>query len=239
MHGRRLRGCQLPRRQRGGPCLRHAQNATQNQTNQTQCASPGCCTGSASCSDTQACVSVSGAPATAASPGSCQEVTGQCGYAANHAFVPYNYTCGSEPGCPSCPSGQSCVAHQCVQYGLSCPSDGTVGSNVTCTATQNGAACPGCDYQVTDPSGATTSGKTGADGSIILPLNSAGQYSVSIMSAGAPVNSMKVGAAAAAQPSAPQAPPASASGPDYTWVLLLVLLVLIVGGAYLYMRRRK
>ncbi len=214
------------------------QNATQNNT---QCTGPSCCTSSTSCSDTQACVSGSGAPATAASPGSCQEVTGQCGYAANHAFVPYNYTCGSEPGCPSCPGGQACVAHQCVQYGLSCPTGGTVGSSITCNATQNGSACPNCEYTVTDPTGATTSGQTGPDGGISVPLNSAGQYMVSVMNAGASVSSMNVVASAPAQqpPSAPTAPATAASGPDYTWVLLLVLLILIAGGAYLYMRGRK
>ncbi len=212
----------------------------QNQTNQT-CTSPSCCTSSSACSDTQACVTPSGAPPTQAAPGSCQQVTGQCGYASNHAFVPYNYTCGTEPGCPSCPGGQSCVAHQCVQYGLSCPSGGAVGTSVTCNATANGQACPNCNYTVTDPSGASTSGQAGADGSITLPLSSAGQYKVSIMSAGAPVNSVQVAASAPSQqPAQPSAPSTAASaGPDYTWVFLLILLVIIVAGAYLYMRGKK
>ncbi len=210
----------------------------QNQTN--QCTSPSCCTNSSVCSDTQACVTPSGAPPTQASPGSCQQVTGQCGYAANHAFVPYNYTCGTEPGCPSCPSGQSCVEHQCVQYGLSCPSGGVVGATVTCNATQNGQACPDCNYTVTDPSGATTSGQANPDGSITLPLNSAGQYRVSVMGAGAAVNSAQIVASAPAQqpPAQPPSPPVAA-GPDLLSLVWLLVLLIIVIAAVIYWRSRS
>src|SRR5262249_187128 len=71
----------------GGSVVNHA-CVMQNNTNQTQCTAPSCCTSSSQCGDTQACVSSSGAPATASSPGSCQQVSGSCGVAANHTFMP-------------------------------------------------------------------------------------------------------------------------------------------------------
>ena len=216
------------------------QCVVQNNTNQTKCVAPSCCTDSSQCGDTQACVSPSGAPATASSPGSCQEISGQCGVAAGHAFVPYNYSCGSEPGCPSCPSGQSCQDHKCVQNDISCPSSGIVGDNVTCKATQNSQACgpqDNCTATVTAPDGRQLSANPDENGNVLLPLALPGNYTVTLFKSGQAVKVLHVSAIPRSTP-AEQNPP-TAAGPDIFSMLWLLLLLLIVIGAVLYWRSRS
>ncbi len=41
----------------------------------------------------------------------CDAVSGSCGYARNHSWVPYE--CGDFPECPSCPEGFACVDNTC------------------------------------------------------------------------------------------------------------------------------
>jgi hypothetical protein len=43
----------------------------------------------------------------------CQALSGNCGFARNHTWVPYE--CGTLPGCPSCQEGFGCVNNQCVK----------------------------------------------------------------------------------------------------------------------------
>jgi parallel beta-helix repeat protein len=57
------------------------------------CLTDGDCSGTESCSD-----------------GQCAQVTGQCGYAEDHAWV--SYECGE--GCPDCAEGYSCTGNECV-----------------------------------------------------------------------------------------------------------------------------
>lgn len=79
------------------------------------------CTGNAECEDDEYC-----AIAVGAAGGDCMPVTGECGYAKNHAWV--TYECGDEPGCPTCGTGFECADNVCVES--TPPSDG-------------GAAAPG------------------------------------------------------------------------------------------------
>ncbi|NYZ76994.1 carboxypeptidase regulatory-like domain-containing protein, partial [Candidatus Micrarchaeota archaeon] len=66
------------------------------------------CTTNANCEGAEYCAML----ATAAG-GNCEPVVvGECGYAANHAWVAYE--CGSEAGCPSCSAGFDCSAHVCA-----------------------------------------------------------------------------------------------------------------------------
>ncbi|MEW6722740.1 MAG: right-handed parallel beta-helix repeat-containing protein, partial [Candidatus Micrarchaeota archaeon] len=125
--------------------------------------------------------------------GACREVApGACGEVKNHAFVPYGYECGSEPGCPACPSGFSCLDHECVQSDISCPASGATGSQITCTATTGGEPCALCDIQVTGPDGLKTGTRTGQDGAFGLPLTLQGTYQVSLLRDGSMVKTVQV-----------------------------------------------
>ncbi len=200
---------------------------------------PGC-TSDSQCLDSQQCLSPSGAPATAQVPGSCQNVTGQCGYVSSHVFVPYNYTCGPEPGCPSCPAGQNCVAHQCLSNDISCPSTGIVGTSKTCLLTENNTACgpqDNCSAIVTGPDGKNQSVTPDENGNVQVPLSIQGRYVVTLLKNGQVVKQVFVDAVPqAAPPTTPEKP--GAAGPDIFTVGWLLVLLLVVIGSVIYWRGR-
>ncbi len=201
---------------------------------------PAGCTSDSQCPETQACVSGSGAPATVASPGSCQNVTGQCGEAKNHTWVPFGYQCGSEPGCPSCPSSQTCVQHQCLTNDISCPSTGIVGTNKTCLLTENDAACGpegNCTAVVTAPDGKNASVTPDENGNVQVPLSLQGRYVVTLLKNGQVVKEVFVDAVPQAAPQPPTTAPSGAGSGIYSMWWLLVLLLIVIG-AVIYWRSR-
>jgi len=177
----------------GGQVISHqCQTQNQSQSKNSSCSPPACCTASSQCADNQVCQAVS----SGAIPGrgSCKPVSGQCGRAVNHTFVPYGYKCGSEAGCPACPSGIQCINHECVQFNITCSSPDTVGSTKTCNVTRNGLACRNCAYKVVSPDGTASTGKTDGSGSFSLLLNIKGNYSVSLLENNSVVKSIRVDA---------------------------------------------
>jgi parallel beta-helix repeat protein len=182
------------------------------------------------CENTEYCEVPPGQPG-----GSCKDVTGQCGFASNHAWL--QYECGTELGCPACPEGQQCVDHECVANDLECPPDGIVGTQSTCRATAEGQPCALCDLLITGPDGRTFTGKTGPDGSFSLPLQLSGIYKVALLDAGG--NVTKITQIKAQSAGAPEdgEPPSSTSTDPFSLLWLLVLLLLIIFGI-IYWRRR-
>ncbi len=68
------------------------------------------CASDAACLQAERCAIPPGALS-----GTCVMVeAGACGEVKEHAFIPYGYECGSEPGCPSCPQGSECISHACA-----------------------------------------------------------------------------------------------------------------------------
>jgi parallel beta-helix repeat protein len=190
------------------------------------------CTSDAQCPATKYCDKPTGAAG-----GSCKDVTGQCGQVVNHAFVPYGYECGTETGCPTCPSGSSCESHVCMaKNDLSCPSTGIVGDRKTCAATENNQPCSLCDFVYTDPTGKNFIGRTDENGNFDLPLNMQGTYRVALLKDGAVVKVIEVKAFPQAQPQEPQKP--AATGPDMGMVLMLLFLMLLVVLGIVYWRSR-
>ena len=190
------------------------------------------CTSDAGCADTKYCDIPAGQGG-----GSCKDVqAGACGQVRNHTFAPYGYECGTEPGCPSCPSGQSCLEHKCVAAAgeVSCPATGVVGGQLDCTAKTNGQPCALCDIQITDPSGKASSVKTGQDGAFRLPLTLEGTYKVALLQNGSVVKLVQV--SALPRGGGEEKPPAGAGGD--LLVPLLIILLLIAIGAFLYWRSR-
>ncbi|HSB47422.1 MAG TPA: right-handed parallel beta-helix repeat-containing protein [Candidatus Bilamarchaeum sp.] len=188
-----------------------------------QCEPPSCCTSDSQCGSSQKCTG-----------GSCVDIVA-CGKIENHAVVE-TYECGA-PGCPSCPSGTSCIANKCAGGDVSCPTTGIVGEEKTCIATEGGLACKNCDYQITAPDGKVSSGKTDEQGNIALPLLSEGTYQVSILKGGAVVKTIQVKALASTAGTGTK-PPTAAGGFDPASLLWLLIIVLIIGGALIYLRSR-
>ncbi|HSB46929.1 MAG TPA: hypothetical protein VLD37_02865, partial [Candidatus Bilamarchaeum sp.] len=167
--------------------------------------------------------------------GTCKDVVGQCGFASDHSWVQYD--CGPEAGCPSCPSGQECSDHQCVQKDIKCPGEGVVGKDLTCKATENELPCPLCDLLITGPDGKNFTGKTGPDGSFNFPLKLTGIYKVAILdSNGRVIKLTEVRATAGGGPTEGETPTTTGQGP-FAYLWLIILLVLVVLGI-LYWRRR-
>jgi parallel beta-helix repeat protein len=183
------------------------------------------CTSDQQCAATSFCQMPSGAAG-----GTCEQVEAlPCGEVKNHKFVAYGYECGSEPGCQPCQPGYACANHQCIQNDVSCPSTGIVGDRKTCEAKRDGVACPNCDYVVTAPNGQKFGGKTDESGNFELPLDMKGTYQVALLKDGQPVRVIQVQAFPQAQPEQPEKP--TATGPDMSFLLwVLVLFVLLVGG---------
>jgi len=194
---------------------------------------PAECTADAQCAAAKYCDIPAGTAG-----GSCKDVTiGDCGKVENHAFVPYGYECGTEPGCPSCPQDSVCVDHKCVQAELSCPSTGTVGDSKPCEATENGVPCANCDYMVTDPTGKESSGKTDEDGNFDLPLTIKGTYTIALLKDGVVLKLIQVQAFPEAAPEEPVKP--TSPGLDLgVMVALLFVLLLLAVGLVLYWRSR-
>ena len=197
-----------------------------------ECVEPEGCKSDADCGMSQFCDIPAGAPV-----GTCEEVTGDCGVAENHVFVPYNYECGSEPGCPSCEQGFDCVNHACVQSDLSCPTTGIVGDSKTCEAKENGQPCTNCDYVVTDPTGRESTGRTDENGNLDLPLNIEGTYKVALLKDGQVVKIIEVKAFPQAQPEVPEKPTTAGDDPMGMLLALLILLLLVAAGI-VYWRSR-
>ncbi|MEW6722776.1 MAG: right-handed parallel beta-helix repeat-containing protein [Candidatus Micrarchaeota archaeon] len=188
------------------------------------------CYSDADCADTEYC---EGAPA-----GECMPVQpGACGEVKGHAFVPYGYECGSEPGCPTCPAGADCVGHMCVSYGLSGPQNVMVNGTAIISATNSTNSCALCDILIIDPAGRVISGRTDAQGRFMMPAPVAGSYNVTLMVDGNPYQSILVTALPVSEPPEPEKPPAAAMAAEFPWWLLIILLLVIAG--LLYWRRRK
>ncbi len=193
---------------------------------------PGC-SSDLQCEDTESCNIPSGLET-----GNCEPVQpGACGEVKNHAFVPFGYECGPEAGCPSCSEGFTCVDHQCVQNDVTCPTTGIVGDEKTCAATENGQACANCDFEVTDPSGKTSSGKTDEEGNFNLPLNVEGTYKVALLKNGTVVKTIEVKAFPQGAPGEPEKP--GTAGPDAFSLLWLIVLLLLIVGVIVYWRSRQ
>lgn len=203
------------------------------------CTAPSCCTSNDQCADYQYCMASNGVPGTMSAPGTCMNVTGQCGYPSNHAFISYNYSCGSEAGCPQCSDGYSCISHQCVQADLTCPSTGVQQGSVSCTATTNGQTCTGCQYTVTAPNGTTMSGKTDDTGNFGIRLNNAGTYNVALVLNGSAIKQITI--TVSSKPAAPAPSVQSQSaGSDFGSLLwILVPAVIIIAAAFYWIRIKK
>ena len=186
------------------------------------------CTSDDDCASTEYCDISTGAAG-----GTCEDVVGECGYAFNHAFVPYGYECGPEPGCPSCPGGTMCINHVCSGENLTCPESGIVGDSKNCTAT-----CASCPYQITDPAGRKYGGMTGADGNFVLPLNVKGNYTVALVDAnGTTLKHIVVEAFPRAAPTEDKLP--SLFGPEDAPLCGLLILLVIIILLIIYWRGRK
>lgn len=187
----------------------------------------GECAGDEDCPATQRCNA----------GGFCEDVTGMCGEVVDHKFVPYNYECGTEPGCPSCPDGRQCVNHKCVKNDLTCPSTGIVGDSQTCQAAENGGVCANCDVQITDPAGKIFYGQTDENGNFAVPLNLEGSYKVSLLKNGQPVKSIEIVSFPQAKPEEPEKP--TVPGFDSSVLLWIILLLIALAALAIYFRTRK
>ncbi|MFH1785871.1 MAG: carboxypeptidase-like regulatory domain-containing protein [Candidatus Micrarchaeota archaeon] len=181
------------------------------------------CSTDADCAETQYC-----------SNGSCLEVTGDCGYIANHAFVAYE--CGTDANCPTCTDGL-CINNECVANDLTCE-DGLVGGTANCAATEDNAPCANCEYEVTTPDGQTLTGTTDENGNFNLPLNLVGTYTVSLIKGGVEVSSTEVTSSQTTVVDDDK-PPVVGSDPMQFIFLAVILLLLAAIVIYWYSTRGK
>jgi len=169
--------------------------------------------------------------------GECEPVPPKpCGEVKNHMFVPYGYECGPEKGCPSCPEGLSCLNHECVGFGISCPTSAFVGSDVTCTASREGAPCAGCAYKFVAPDGSGGTGFVDGDGKFTFRMDRNGTYRVSLFENGNDVKSIQVKALPKAEPEKPEGGQSVPDGALLLWALLVLAAIAI---ALAYWRRGK
>ncbi len=155
----------------------------------------------------------------AAAGGECEPVTGECGYAQDHAWIQYG--CGDEPGCPECTEGL-CIDHQCIEGTVDCP-PGIVEDESDCTATENGGPCADCEYRITDPAGKTIVGNTDEDGKFNFQFESEGNYTVYLLMNGEVIATATV--ESFARPALELHPQAGVVNFDLLWLLLLLLLI--------------
>lgn len=167
------------------------------------------CTVDSDCPDDSTCIN-----------GSCKPLVG-CGEISNHTFTPYQ--CGAEQGCPVCSVG-NCINHICFVGDVVCES-GKVGEQKTCEFTQSQDICPLCDYQLTDPTGKITTGKTGQDGTLNVPLTTAGVYKVALLKDGQVIKVTNL----VATPKSPIDDPVKSVLTDLTKFIWIPIVLLLAG----------
>ncbi len=168
--------------------------------------------------------------------GGCSNVTGKCGYVANHTWVAY--ACGPDDGCPACPPGSSCSGHQCVpELNIIAPSTGFVGEAVAVRVMEGAGSCGNCTLNWSLPSGLAGSGNTDANGMMMLPLYEKGLYTITI--ARNPLKFATVNALSRPAPSeaVPPASVAPQAGP-YGGLCAFLLAAIIIGATLYYLRWR-
>ncbi len=188
------------------------------------------CSSDANCLDNQKCVIPTGATV-----GSCMNLTG-CGNAANHTFTPYQ--CGSDPVCPPCGYGQTCLDHICTSFDLRGPNSGFVGQNTNVQAVKDNSVCVACDIVITDPIGNKVSGKTNSTGDFSLQLVYTGIYDVSYLENGTVVRTLQIQALPSAATEQPPPRPATsiASVLGSLWPFALALVIIIAAVVYWRLR---
>ncbi len=183
------------------------------------------------CGDAQYCDVETGA-----SGGSCEDVTGACGYPEDHEWV--QYECGDDENCTECQRGYTCVNHECEENEVQ-GEDGFVGDRKKVKVLRGGEPCAECDIQITGPDGKTFTGKTDGNGEFELPLTLEGTYKVVL------VDESGDAAAEGALNSLPKpAPveeekPTETVGPDASVMFLVLLLVLAIAGLVYWRRGRS
>ena len=105
--------------------------------------------------------------------GSCKQVEGLCGYAANHTWIMYE--CGEEEGCPSCSRGV-CENRQCVIYSIECPEQVQEGEEIVCQVSREGETCRGCEVLVKDPKQVRRTVSTDNNGELRVRGEEVGAY---------------------------------------------------------------
>ncbi len=164
--------------------------------------------------------------------GTCRDVSG-CGSVVNHTLVPYR--CGNAPDCPICPEGYVCVNNGCLQGNVTCPATAIVGDQKDCSAMENGEPCVDCDYEVTDPTGKKSAGKTGENGSFLLPLSMAGAYNVTLLSNGTLLKTIQVNVLPGAGMDDADKGSLSFDFMPFVWLLAIIVLAALL---VLYWRGR-
>ncbi|MBU0527357.1 right-handed parallel beta-helix repeat-containing protein [Candidatus Micrarchaeota archaeon] len=188
------------------------------------------CTSDADCESTEFCNIEEGAEG-----GSCEELTGQCGYADNHVWNVYE--CGEE-GCPECPEQYVCEEHICEPIPeLDGPETAFVGESGIINATEGRDPCIDCDIVIRLPDGSSIHGKTDSGGQIKVPLNMEGKYTFSLVQDGETVDSLTVDALVKPQVT-PEKPPTSILDDLGAWLLWLLLLLVLVFAFVIYRRRQ-
>jgi len=183
------------------------------------------CTSNETCADTQYCDIPEGQAG-----GTCKDVPGRCGYAANHAWV--SYACGTpEEGCNACANGGQCENHACYLRDVTAKEDNYLGDNVTVHCSENQGPYRNCVLTITLPDGSVVSATGDGNGNYLLSLDQLGAYSITLVSNGRTitVNSLPV-------PAAPEKPGIALW--DYCLPALLLLLLLLIL-FFLWKRRKK
>jgi hypothetical protein len=83
------------------------------------------------------------------------------------------------------------LEHVCYEGEVDCQA-GRVGDESNCTTKLDEEPCVLCDYVITDPMGNTLTGKTDAEGNMVVPLKYEGTYKVALLKDGVVVKTADV-----------------------------------------------
>ncbi len=136
------------------------------------------CTTSAGCSGNEFC----------SSSGSCDLVSGSCGYAANHTWNKYECCFDGD-----CPTNYVCSSNKCVQKEVDVSGQGgfvgDVGSAILLVDNKTLANVP---LRITAPDGSYQVVPTDSKGKVTFPLSLAGNYKVEFLENGRLIKSVNV-----------------------------------------------
>ncbi|MBN1169407.1 DUF11 domain-containing protein [Candidatus Micrarchaeota archaeon] len=182
------------------------------------------------CENTQYCDS------SAPNGGSCEERTGDCGYADGHVWI--NYDCGDDPACPLCPEGYVCIDNECVPAELEGPPTVFVGDDVPVNATIGDQPCANCEVIIEFPDGSQTTRTTDGSGFILVPADLEGDYQIKLVRGGSVIASLLVSALPIEEP-IDDKPPAAAFSDILPWLLWLLILLLLIIAIILWRRKKQ
>lgn len=160
--------------------------------------------------------------------GACELVVGECGYTANHTWIPYA-CCNTT----SCSADEMCLSHVCAPFMIDTDAKGFVDTYHIIDVTPKGSY----DLAIISPDRKISRITTDANGRATFLLKMEGKYGVSLLDGGLPIKNLSVQSIKKSLPPPTEKPVTLLDTLIKNLWWLVILLLLVIG--YILFKKRK